>query len=76
MQIVCAGTITFPLIETPALPAGYRSGRTARAYAQDGKRGGGCRDGFARPISLQQARAMFDPGKFFGMLRGAWVRGV
>ena len=29
-----------------------------------------------RPISLQQARAMFDPGKFFGMLRGAGVRGV
>ncbi|WP_267427028.1 hypothetical protein [Methylobacterium sp. GC_Met_2] len=28
-----------------------------------------------RPISLQQARAMFDPGKFYGMLRGAGVRG-
>ncbi|MCJ2065179.1 hypothetical protein MKK63_21035, partial [Methylobacterium sp. J-088] len=24
-----------------------------------------------RPISLQQARAMFDPGRFYGMLRGA-----
>lgn len=26
-----------------------------------------------RPISLQQARAMFDPGKFYGMLRNAGV---
>ena len=29
-----------------------------------------------RPISLQQARAMFDPGKFYGTLRNAGVRGV
>ena len=29
-----------------------------------------------RPISLQQARAMFDPGKFYGALRNAGVRGV
>ena len=29
-----------------------------------------------RPISLQQARAMFDPGKFCGALRNAGVRGV
>ena len=28
-----------------------------------------------RPISLQQARAMFDPGKFYGMLRNAGVGG-
>lgn len=26
-----------------------------------------------RPISLHQARAMFDPGKFYGMLRNAGV---
>ena len=29
-----------------------------------------------RLISLQQARAMFDPGKFYGALRNAGVRGV
>ena len=29
----------------------------------------------ARPISLLQARQIFDPGKFFGMLRDAEVRG-
>ncbi|MCJ2102234.1 hypothetical protein [Methylobacterium sp. E-046] len=29
-----------------------------------------------RPISLQQARAMFDPGKFYGALRNAGVRAV
>ena len=29
-----------------------------------------------RPISLQQARAMFDPGKFYATLRNAGVRGV
>jgi hypothetical protein len=29
----------------------------------------------ARPISLLQARQMFDPGKFCGMLRDAEVRG-
>ncbi|MCJ2142178.1 hypothetical protein [Methylobacterium sp. E-066] len=28
-----------------------------------------------RPISLQQARAMFDPSKFYGMLRNAGVGG-
>ena len=28
------------------------------------------------PISLQQARAMSDPGKFYGALRKACVRGV
>ena len=36
----------------------------------------GAPDVGGRPISLQQARAMFDPSKFFGMLRGAGVRGV
>lgn len=29
-----------------------------------------------QPISLQQAQAMFDPGRFYGMLRNAGVRGV
>lgn len=29
-----------------------------------------------QPISLQQAWAMFDSGKFYGMLRSAGVRGV
>ncbi|MCJ2063689.1 hypothetical protein MKK63_13350 [Methylobacterium sp. J-088] len=29
-----------------------------------------------RPISLQQARAMFDSGRFYGALRNAGVRGV
>ncbi|WP_267427369.1 hypothetical protein [Methylobacterium sp. GC_Met_2] len=29
-----------------------------------------------RPISLQQARAMFNPGKFYGALRSAGVRSV
>ncbi len=28
-----------------------------------------------RPITLHQARAMFDPGKFYGMLRNAGVSG-
>ncbi|MCJ2124173.1 hypothetical protein [Methylobacterium sp. J-077] len=43
-----------------------------------GQKAGGMAGGEApggRPISLQQARAMFDPGKFYGMLRGAGVRG-
>ena len=36
----------------------------------------GAPDVGGRPISLQQARAMFDPGKFYGALRNAGVRGV
>ncbi|MCJ2142928.1 hypothetical protein [Methylobacterium sp. E-066] len=43
-----------------------------------GQKAGGMAGGEApggRPISLQQARAMFDPGKFYGMLRNAGVRG-
>jgi hypothetical protein len=28
------------------------------------------------PIGLQQAKAMFDPGRFYGVLRDAGVRGV
>ncbi|MCJ2060669.1 hypothetical protein MKL09_29635 [Methylobacterium sp. J-048] len=43
-----------------------------------GQKVGGTTGGEApggRPISLQQARAMFDPGKFYGMLRNAGVRG-
>ncbi|MCJ2098632.1 hypothetical protein [Methylobacterium sp. E-046] len=36
----------------------------------------GAPDVGGRPISLQQARAMFDPGKFYGALRSAGVRGV
>jgi hypothetical protein len=27
-------------------------------------------------IGLQQAQAMFDPGRFYGVLRNAGVRGV
>ncbi|MCJ2116546.1 hypothetical protein MKK65_08125 [Methylobacterium sp. J-001] len=45
---------------------------------QGQKAGGGmpgAPDVGTRPISLQQARAMFDPGKFYGMLHGAGVRG-
>jgi hypothetical protein len=44
--------------------------------AQGQKVGGmpGAPDVGVRPISLQQARAMFDPGKFYGMLRNAGVR--
>ena len=36
----------------------------------------GAPDVGGRPISLQQARVMFDPGKFYGALRNAGVRGV
>ncbi|MCJ2140429.1 hypothetical protein [Methylobacterium sp. E-066] len=46
--------------------------------AQGQRAGGGMAGGEApggRPISLQQARAMFDPGKFYGMLRNAGVSG-
>ena len=28
-----------------------------------------------QPISLQQAQQMFDPGKFYGLLRSAGLRG-
>ncbi|MCJ2120521.1 hypothetical protein MKK65_28775 [Methylobacterium sp. J-001] len=45
---------------------------------QGQKAGGGmpgAPDVGGRPISLQQARAMFDPGKFYGMLRNAGIGG-
>ena len=52
----------------------------AASQKQQGQqRAGGMAGGEApgsRPISLQQARAMFDPGKFYGALRNAGVRGV
>ena len=54
-----------------AVAAGQQKQGQQRA---GGMMGGGEVGG--RPISLQQARAMFDPGKFYGTLRNAGVRGV
>ncbi|SFM61128.1 hypothetical protein [Methylobacterium pseudosasicola] len=51
----------------------------AAGQQKQGQKGGGGMPGApevgGRPISLQQARAMFDPGKFYGMLRNAGVGG-
>ncbi|MGU3666233.1 hypothetical protein ACLBX9_18770 [Methylobacterium sp. A49B] len=49
----------------------------AAAQKQGQQKGGGMMsapEAGGRPISLQQARAMFDPGRFYGMLRSAGVR--
>ena len=53
-------------------------GVAAGQQKQGQKAGGmmGAPEAGGRPISLQQARAMFDPGKFYGALRNAGVRGV
>ncbi|MCJ2089586.1 hypothetical protein MKK88_26880 [Methylobacterium sp. E-005] len=53
-------------------------GAAAAQQKQGQKAGGmmGAQDVGTRPISLQQARAMFDPGKFYASLRNAGVRGV
>jgi hypothetical protein len=52
----------------------------AGGQQKQGQKGGGGMPGApdvgGRPMSLQQARAMFDPGKFYGALRNAGVRGV
>ena len=48
------------------------------AQQKQGQGGGGAMrapEAGGRPMSLQQARAMFDPGKFYGMLRNAGVSG-
>ncbi|SFN03450.1 hypothetical protein [Methylobacterium pseudosasicola] len=51
----------------------------AASQQKQGQKGGGGVPGApevgGRPISLQQARAMFDPGKFYEMLRNAGVGG-
>ncbi|MCJ2101178.1 hypothetical protein [Methylobacterium sp. E-046] len=70
----------------PAQPSNQYAqiGNALKAAAAAQKRGQGQRGGGmmgapdvgGRPISLQQARAMFDPGKFYGALRNAGVRGV
>jgi hypothetical protein len=55
-----------------------KAAATAQKQGQKGG-GGGMMGGEApggRPISLQQARAMFDPGRFYATLRNAGVRGV
>ncbi|WP_244625480.1 hypothetical protein [Methylobacterium mesophilicum] len=49
----------------------------AAAQKQGQQKGGrmpGAPEAGGRPISLQQARQMFDPGKFYGALRNAGVR--
>ena len=51
----------------------------AASQKQQGQKAGGMMgapDVGGRPISLQQARAMFDPGMFYGALRNAGARGV
>ncbi|MCJ2097993.1 hypothetical protein [Methylobacterium sp. E-046] len=56
-----------------------KAAAAAQKQKQGQQRSGGMMgapDVGGRPISLQQARAMFDPGKFYGALRNAGVRGV
>ncbi|MCJ2097695.1 hypothetical protein [Methylobacterium sp. E-046] len=52
-----------------------KAAAAAQKQGQGQKGGGmmGAPEVGGRPISLQQARAMFDPGKFYGMLRVAGV---
>ncbi|MGE8130912.1 hypothetical protein ACQKQD_28420 [Methylobacterium sp. NPDC080182] len=51
----------------------------AAGQQKQGQKGGGmqlAQPGRPSPIGLQQAKAMFDPGRFYGVLRDAGVRGV
>ncbi|WP_043713296.1 hypothetical protein [Methylobacterium sp. 285MFTsu5.1] len=51
----------------------------AAGQQKQGQKGGGmqlAQPGRPSPIGLQQAKAMFDPGRFYGVLREAGVRGV
>ncbi|KAA0121464.1 hypothetical protein CIW48_23555 [Methylobacterium sp. P1-11] len=51
----------------------------AAGQQKQGQKGGGmqlAQPGRPSPIGLQQAKALFDPGRFYGMLRGAGLRGV
>jgi hypothetical protein len=55
---------------------GAAGGQQKQAQKASGGGMPGAPDVGVRPISLQQARAMFDPGKFYSTLRNAGVRGV
>lgn len=77
---VSAGFSSDPVAaQQPASPYSSIGGGQQRPAQGQGQKAGGMKLGQPykpQTIGLQQAQAMFDPGRFYGVLRNAGVRGV